>query len=130
MNLNNFRKIIIIGCLFSLFCLAIYISHFNTECVLVSDFLNNNSIDLDSKTNSINCIIGKARIQKIATNYIILDICKGSFCLPAIIFNYSSKQKELLEKNVFFNFTGKLELYNNYYELIIYKFESNNYDYT
>jgi hypothetical protein len=123
-NLNKFRIIIIIGCIISLFFLTIYIFFFNINCVSVSDLLRNpNSKELTNLENSTICISGKPRIQKVSSDYLFVNICEGSSCFPAVLFNYNSIQKDLLEKNNLYNFTGKIKSYNNSYELIIYKFK-------
>ena len=90
----------------------------------VSDLLrNSNSKELTDLENSITCISGKPRIQKVSSDYLFVNICEGSFCFPAVLFNYNSVQKDLLEKNSWYDFTGKIKSYNNSYELIIYKFK-------
>jgi exonuclease VII large subunit len=121
MNLNNFKLLIIICCIFALLFISIYSYYFEPSCYDVNTFSK-----LDVKKLDVVCINGNIRNLQINDGYLLLDLTKGSSKMKCILFNYNNNDLLILEDALLNNFiisvTGKIDFYNNALELIIYKF--------
>lgn len=120
MNVDRLNFVLIILTVISLFALFLFTVFFKVPEI---SLLENNSLYLEKVIS----VTGKINLLEIKGENLFFSICHFSKCLPVVYFNPSKANILFLEdaylrKNNL-KVTGKLTIYNNKEEVILYKYE-------
>jgi uncharacterized protein YdeI (BOF family) len=78
----------------------------------------------DQQLDSIISLEGKVYSLNYNNKNLFFDLCNSGQCIKSVVFNYTNKQKQTLINSKNIKIIGKLEEYNNSYEIIVYSIKS------
>lgn len=120
MNVEKLNIYLIILTIISLFLLFIFSYLYKPTEITVTK-------DLSNYLNKVVSISGNIKEITLKENNLFFNICDFSRCVKIVYFNPSKNSKDIInsayanKKKI--NVTGKVELYNNEFEIILYKYK-------